>query len=82
MLIADRTDITEELVRFSGHLLAVRQALQGSEEPGRKLGFLVQELLREANTMGSKAGSMETTESVVEIKVELEKMREQALNLA
>jgi len=82
VLIADRTDITEELVRFSGHLQAVRQALESSEEPGRKLGFLVQELLREANTMGSKAGSMEITELVVAIKVELEKLREQALNLA
>ena len=81
VLIADRSDITEELVRLGGHLVAFRQAC-GEDDGGRKLGFLVQELLRETNTIGSKCSDLAMTEQVVLIKVELEKIREQVLNLA
>ncbi|MCB9738103.1 MAG: YicC family protein [Deltaproteobacteria bacterium] len=81
VLIADRSDVTEEVVRLGGHLLACRAALV-EETPGRKLGFLVQELLREVNTIGSKAGALAITERVVAAKVEIEKVREQVLNLA
>lgn len=81
VLIADRSDITEELVRLGGHLQAFRSAC-AEVDSGRKLGFLVQELLRETNTIGSKCSDLAMTEQVVLIKVELEKIREQVLNLA
>lgn len=80
-LIADRTDLTEELVRLDGHLHACRVALN-TPSSGRKLGFLVQELLREINTIGSKCSSLAITERVVAAKVEIEKIREQVLNLS
>ncbi len=81
VLIADRSDVTEELVRLAGHLHAFRDACADADA-GRKLGFLVQELLRETNTIGSKCSDLAMTEQVVAIKVELEKIREQVLNLA
>lgn len=81
VLIADRSDVTEELVRLAGHLVAFRQSCD-DEDGGRKLGFLVQELLRETNTIGSKCSDLAMTEQVVAIKVELEKVREQVSNLA
>ncbi len=80
-LIADRHDIAEELVRLRGHLDAAEAAFAGSE-PGRTVGFLVQEMLREANTIGSKANELEVAHRVVAIKVELERVREQVQNLA
>jgi len=81
VLFADRIDITEELVRLQGHLTAFEAAL-GKEQPGRQLGFLVQELLREVNTIGSKSGALQVTERVIAAKVEIERLREQVLNLA
>jgi uncharacterized protein (TIGR00255 family) len=80
-LLADRVDITEELVRFRTHLAACRQALGSSEAVGKQLGFLAQELLREVNTMGSKANDAGITQAVIAMKGELEKFREQLENL-
>jgi uncharacterized protein (TIGR00255 family) len=81
VIYADKSDVTEELVRLRGHLEAFGQAL---DEPGagRKLGFLAQELLREVNTIGSKSTGLAITERVVAAKVEIEKIREQVQNLA
>lgn len=76
-----RSDITEEVVRFRGHLEHWR-ALSDSPEPcGRKLDFLLQEMNREVNTIGSKAEGPAVSELVVSLKAELEKMREQAQNV-
>tara|TARA_B100001094_G_scaffold144731_1_gene140214 strand:+ start:77 stop:940 length:864 start_codon:yes stop_codon:yes gene_type:complete len=81
VMLSDKSDITEELVRLRGHLQTCEDALQ-SQRPGKRLGFLAQELLREFNTIGSKSNSLTVTERVVTAKVEIEKFREQALNLA
>ncbi|HET6579662.1 MAG TPA: YicC/YloC family endoribonuclease [Gemmatimonadales bacterium] len=78
---ADRLDITEELVRFRAHVAAVRQALAGDQPAGKRLGFLVQELGREVNTIGSKANDAEIAQQVIAMKGELEKFREQLENL-
>jgi len=80
-LLADKMDITEELVRFRTHLTACRQALVSGEAVGKQLGFLAQELLREVNTMGSKANDATITQTVIAMKGELEKFREQLENL-
>ena len=80
-LLADRVDIAEELVRFQTHLAAVRTALAGSGAVGKQLGFLAQELLREINTMGSKANDAAITQAVIGMKGELERFREQLENL-
>ena len=80
-LLADRLDITEELVRFRAHLAAARMALDGDRPAGKQLGFLVQELGREVNTMGSKANDAAIVQQVIAMKGELEKVREQIENL-
>jgi uncharacterized protein (TIGR00255 family) len=80
-LLADKVDITEELVRFRTHLAACRQALVSRDAVGKQLGFLAQELLREVNTMGSKANDAVITQTVIAMKGELEKFREQLENL-
>jgi uncharacterized protein (TIGR00255 family) len=80
-LLADKVDITEELVRFRTHLDACRQALGSGDAVGKQLGFLAQELLREVNTMGSKANDAGITQAVIAMKGELEKFREQLENL-
>jgi uncharacterized protein (TIGR00255 family) len=79
--LADKLDITEELVRFRAHLAAAREALSGDRAVGKRLGFLAQELGREVNTIGSKAGDAEIAQLVVAMKGELEKFREQLENL-
>ncbi len=81
VLIADKLDITEELVRFRTHNNFFVQLLNGEDSNGRRLNFLLQEMNREANTMGSKAFDADLSHLVVEIKEELEKMREQVQNL-
>ena len=78
---ADRASITEELVRFDSHLTQSREALRSSEPVGRKLDFLVQEMNREINTIGSKANDIKIGHQVVNVKSELEKIREQIQNL-
>lgn len=80
-LLADRVDISEELVRFATHLKAARAALAGTGAIGKQLGFLAQELLREINTMGSKANDAGITQAVIGMKGELERFREQLENL-
>src|SRR6266851_767479 len=80
-LLADRVDITEELVRLRTHLAACRDALGQDGAVGKQLGFLAQELLREVNTIGSKANDAVITQTVIAMKGELEKFREQLENL-
>ena len=80
--LADKLDITEELVRFDAHIGACREVLAGPGPKGKQLGFLAQELGREVNTMGSKANDAVITQQVILMKGELEKFREQLENLA
>jgi len=80
-LHADRLDISEELVRFRAHVGACRQALAGVAAVGKQLGFLAQEMLREVNTMGSKAQDAAIAREVIAMKGELERFREQLENL-
>jgi uncharacterized protein (TIGR00255 family) len=82
-ILADKLDVQEELQRFSSHIAAFRAALQqtGGEPVGKRLGFLLQEMLREANTTGSKANDAAMLQDVVTIKEELERIREQVENL-
>jgi uncharacterized protein (TIGR00255 family) len=79
--VAQRSDISEEVTRFHGHL-AHWDALSDSPEPcGRKLDFLLQEMNREVNTIGSKADGLQVSEVVIQAKAELERMREQVQNV-
>ncbi len=82
-LLADKLDVSEEMARFASHLTAFREALeeQESEPVGKRLGFLLQELLRETNTTGSKANDVTILRDVVAIKEELERIREQVENI-
>jgi uncharacterized protein (TIGR00255 family) len=80
-VFADRSSINEELVRLRSHLSAYRQALCEEVPVGRKLDFITQELLREINTIGSKANDYDLTRLVVDMKTELEKIREQVQNI-
>ncbi len=79
--IADKLDITEELVRFRAHVAAAREALAADRPAGKQLGFLAQELGREVNTMGAKANDPGIAQQVIAMKGELEKFREQLENL-
>ena len=80
-IIADKCDISEEAVRATSHLDQFRGFLAADEPVGRKLDFLLQELNREANTMGSKSPDADSGALVVELKAELERIREQVQNL-
>lgn len=80
-LFADKVAVAEETVRLRSHMDQVRALLESGEPVGRKLDFIVQEMNREANTIGSKAQDMEVTRAVVEIKSEIEKIREQIQNI-
>lgn len=80
-IFADRSNVTEELVRLGSHITAFRDVLQEKVAVGRKLDFLTQELFREINTIGSKANDYEVAKLVVEMKTELEKIREQVQNI-
>jgi len=82
-LLADRMDVSEELDRFRSHIAAFREALrnEAGEPVGKRLGFVLQEMLREANTTGSKAADAEIVREVMLIKEELERIREQVENL-
>jgi uncharacterized protein (TIGR00255 family) len=81
ILFAERADITEELTRLEAHLGAVTALLSSSEAVGRKFEFLVQEIHREVNTIGSKSNDVAIAHGVVEIKSELERLREQIQNI-
>jgi uncharacterized protein (TIGR00255 family) len=80
-LLADRTDVTEELTRLGSHVAQMRALLASGEPAGRKMDFLVQEMHREANTVGSKSQSAEAASAVVALKAEIERMREQVQNV-
>ena len=80
-LFAQKIDIDEELERLHTHLTEVRRALNKGGLVGKRLDFLMQELNREANTLGSKSVSTETTQTAVELKVLIEQMREQVQNI-
>jgi uncharacterized protein (TIGR00255 family) len=80
-IMAERTDITEEVVRMHSHIGQFESLLQSDGTEGRKIDFLLQEMNREINTIGSKVGDVEITRQVIEVKSELGKLREQAQNI-
>ena len=80
-LIAQKIDVDEELDRLESHLVEIRDALTDEKPVGRRLDFLMQELNREANTLGSKSADTDTTKSAVDLKVLIEQMREQIQNV-
>jgi uncharacterized protein (TIGR00255 family) len=80
-IFAERSDIAEELVRLESHCAQFVQVIDDASSGGRKLDFLTQELLREANTIGSKAGDAEIAKSVVEIKTAIDRIREMVQNV-
>lgn len=81
VFFADKSNIDEELVRLKSHISQFLNILKESEAIGRKLDFLIQEMNREINTIGSKANDMDISQDVVELKSEIEKIREQVQNL-
>ena len=80
-IMADKTDITEEIVRFRSHVVQLTNTFKMDEPIGRKLDFIIQEMNREVNTIGSKAMDITLTDHVVQLKCELEKIREQVQNI-
>ena len=81
-IFADKANITEELVRLDSHINQLREFLKGSDESiGKKIDFLIQEMNREANTIGSKSNDKEITSMMLDLKAEIEKIREQVQNL-
>ncbi|MBS6513383.1 MAG: YicC family protein, partial [Staphylococcus aureus] len=80
-IYADKSSITEEIVRFKSHIGQLRSTIVKDESIGRKIDFLIQEMNRETNTIGSKSSDLNITNLVVEIKSELEKIREQIQNI-
>jgi uncharacterized protein (TIGR00255 family) len=81
VLLADKIDVTEECVRFRSHVKFYIEALDGSDSAGRKLNFLIQEMNREINTIGSKSNDTVISHTVVGVKEELERIREQLQNI-
>ena len=81
MLYAHKMDVDEELDRLGAHLEEVTSVLSSAEPAGRRLDFLMQELNREANTLGSKAYDPRSTQAAVNLKVLIEQMREQVQNI-
>jgi uncharacterized protein (TIGR00255 family) len=80
-IMAERSDITEEIVRMHSHIGQFEELLQSEGTEGRKIDFLLQEMNREINTIGSKSSDVEITRQVIEVKSELGKLREQAQNI-
>ncbi len=80
-LVADRGDVTEEMVRLVSHLSALRGMLTGGEPAGKQIEFLLQETHREINTIGSKVNNLAVTKLVVEAKGEVERLKEQVQNV-
>ena len=81
VILAQKLDVAEQLDRLEAHIGEVRRILQTEEAKGRRLDFLMQEMNREANTLGSKAGSIDISNASVELKVLIEQMREQIQNI-
>jgi len=80
-IFAEKSDITEEIIRTKSHLIQLNDLLSSDEPIGRKMDFIVQEINREINTIGSKNNDLEVTSLVILVKSELEKIREQARNI-
>lgn len=80
-LLVDKSDVSEEIVRVHSHIKMFREVMDENESQGRKLNFLIQEFNREFNTIGSKAGNATLSHAVVDLKSELEKIREQVQNI-
>lgn len=80
-ILSDKTDVTEEIVRLNSHISQFRSFLASEEATGRKIDFLLQEFLREVNTMASKINDADIAHLTVNLKAELEKMREQIQNI-
>lgn len=81
VLYADKCSVEEELTRLKSHITQFRNMLEETKPIGKKMDFLMQEMNRETNTIGSKSGSLEITNLVVNIKTELEDIREQIQNI-
>jgi uncharacterized protein (TIGR00255 family) len=80
-ILADRSDVTEECVRLGSHLRQFDETMKSGDQGARRLGFLLQEMHREVNTIGSKTGNLEIIQDVLSMKEEIEKLREQVQNL-
>jgi uncharacterized protein (TIGR00255 family) len=80
-ILAEKSDITEEVIRFKSHIQQFRDLLKASGPRGRQLEFVLQEMHREINTLGSKANDVEIGQKVIQIKTELERFREQVQNV-
>lgn len=80
-IFADKSDIHEELIRLDSHTVQFLNTLKSSEPVGRKLDFIIQEMNREINTIGSKANDLQVAQIVIDFKAELEKLREQVQNI-
>lgn len=81
-IYAERSDVSEELSRLTSHLQQFHEGLTSSEAAGRKMDFIAQEMLREANTIGSKAGDADVARHVIEIKGAIDRIKEQVQNIA
>ena len=79
-IYAERSDISEELSRLAGHLEQFLAVMDAREPPGRKLEFIAQEMLREANTMGSKTGDAQIARQIIEVKSAIDRIKEQVAN--
>jgi len=80
-VLTEKTDVTEEMERLNGHLAQYREAVDSGGRVGRRLEFLTQEMLREANTMAAKVNRLEIASVVVDCKVEIDRLREQTQNI-
>ncbi|MHC4566429.1 MAG: endoribonuclease YicC domain-containing protein, partial [Planctomycetota bacterium] len=80
-VFADRSDISEEISRLDSHVQQFEQCCQTNDQSGRKLDFISQEMLREANTIASKASDIEITRCVVEMKCQIDRIKEQVQNV-
>lgn len=81
VMLADRSDISEEIARLKSHILQMRDVLRGEAEVGKRLDFILQEMNREANTILSKSGDLAISDAAIAIKTEVEKLREQGQNV-
>jgi uncharacterized protein (TIGR00255 family) len=80
-IMAEKSDITEEIVRFKSHILQFGDLLMSIDATGRNIDFLIQEMIREINTIGSKSSDAEISRKVIDIKSELARIREQVQNI-
>ena len=81
VIYADKCSVEEEITRMKSHILQLRNLIETNEPTGKKMDFLMQEMQREPNTIGSKANNLEITNRVVDIKTILEDIREQIQNI-